>query len=51
MTLELSHRQFSSQYDSRVILYERKIIIKLATGEFEVPNKGSKILFIKVGLK
>ena len=37
MTLESLHRQFSSQYDSRVVFYERKMFIRLATGPGSSP--------------
>ena len=33
MTLDWQYKQFPSQYDSRAVIYERKLFLRLATGK------------------
>ena len=33
MTLDSQYKQFPSQYDSRAVIYERKLFLRLATGK------------------
>ena len=33
-------KQFTSNYESRVVIYERQMFIRLATGPSSIPKKG-----------